>query len=42
MVPVFARAKRESGENPELPRSGVRERPPSSCTVLRHGKRRPV
>jgi len=23
VVPVFARAKRESGVNPELPRSGI-------------------
>jgi len=40
VVPVFARAKRESGVNPELPRSGIWERPPSWRTVLWHGKRR--
>jgi hypothetical protein len=36
--------KRESGANPELPRSGEQERPPSPSTVSenRDGKRRPV
>jgi len=36
--------KRESGANPELPRSGEQERPPSPSTVPenRDGKRRPV
>lgn len=34
--------KRESGENPELPRSGEWKRPRSSSTGIRPGKRPPI
>jgi hypothetical protein len=42
-VPVFdRRGNRESGVNPELPRSGKQEQKPSSALVVKTGKRRRV